>query len=244
MDILSLALLSAMLPAACASYPPHPSFRDGYTINDVCVDTEPDVVPFITSPIAEEIAAEISENCYDILAIEGAADVIHCCDAQVDIHTPNNPFAFVSDTDCVSQWWDERSCGTSSGADARIESAFLTETEQHSSVFYDFQSLDLAPRRCSRSIVVSLAEQLQFADIQIDGLPVKNGAEKSGIRYVDRFASLQPLQSPRDQLGTTSRCQSSKNSGYVFAVQPGSRITTPACRKPATAKLIAMRWSL
>ena len=42
----------------------------------------------------------------------------------------------------------------------------------------------------------------------------------------------------------SASAKSSKNSGYVFSTQPGFSIRTPGIRSPASAKLIAMRWSL
>jgi glutathione S-transferase len=73
-------------------------------------------------------------------------------------------------------------------------------------------------------------------------------ARQSFARAVDearRYRPLFPLGAPDRDRGASAYQLSSaaKKSGQVLATQPGSAISTPGTRRPATAKDMAMRWS-
>ena len=59
-----------------------------------------------------------------------------------------------------------------------------------------------------------------------------------------RAATARDMTALRKTGQARKRSRSSKNPGYVFATQPGLRITTPGTFSPTSARLIAMRWSL
>lgn len=62
-------------------------------------------------------------------------------------------------------------------------------------------------------------------------------------RRKERHSSRISSQQPKPLHYPVSRSKCSKKSGNVLFTQVGSRISTPSIARPASAKLMAMRWS-
>ncbi len=87
--------------------------------------------------------------------------------------------------------------------------------------------------RCCRPSIAPSAEIAPFAKI---------GRSRRESMAMAAFGQPSPLRAACE--AAINRRRSSKNPGYVFTVHWGSRMTTPGLRKPTSAMLIAMRWSL